>query len=222
MVLNRINARFRDAVPTSDLKRVGVIIHGKDAMEDPDRPWMACPKSSLACGFISDRMSSSLVYKGKTAAFSGGFGIILMPEATRLLCAYGGDGGTRGKTCSPPGMTSHCIPGCVTSGGAGEWCEPSKTNSPRDFWCDGRPWRPRDLGNFISRDKGSNSYNEMVVDGYYWNNHLPHSIEAILTIGEASTKAMHDRFLSAYKVTAQQVPLVRYVPELGDAPFVLA
>ena len=75
---------------------MGVVIHAFDGQEDPDRKWAVCPPANGQCGFISDRMSASVIFKGKTAAFSGGGGIILNPEASRLLCAYGGDGGTRG------------------------------------------------------------------------------------------------------------------------------
>ena len=73
----------------------GVIIHSTDQTEDPERPWAVCSASNLACGFFSDRISASVVYKGKTSAYSGGGGLVVRPQYARLLCGYGGDGGTR-------------------------------------------------------------------------------------------------------------------------------
>jgi len=177
--VDRINERFRSAKPGSSLlHEIGVMIHGIDGQEDDDYPWRVCPKSSMGCGFLSDRMSISVIYKGKTATFSGGGGVILSPDATRVLCAYGGDGGTRGKLCHPPGLTAQCVPGCMMGQGSYEaWCEPG----PNDYWCDGHPWRPEELGTFLQRDRISQQYNEIIVDGFYWNEKLPRSIEAILT-----------------------------------------
>jgi hypothetical protein len=199
-------------------------MHGMDSMEDPSHPWAVCAPTSLQCGFISDRMSTSLVYKGRARFFSGSVLLALAPESTRLLCAYGGDGGTRGKTCEPPGLTKHCIPGCASNGEDYEFCNPGRTTNAGDFWCDGRPWKPQDLGKFLNRDKNSRQYNEFVVDGFYWNQHLPHSIEAIVIgeDGKAKASALHQKFLAAYpQLTAKDVPLVSFHPNNEDEPFVL-
>ena len=91
-VVDRINSRYHNAKPgSSNLQDIGVIVHGIDHQEDPQRPWAVCSPSSLDCGFLSDRMSASVVYEGKTAAFSGGGGVVLNPAATVVLCAYGGE-----------------------------------------------------------------------------------------------------------------------------------
>lgn len=114
--IDRINHRYQNAkVGSNQLEDVGVIIHGIDNQEDPKRPWAVCSPKDLHCGFLSDRMSASIVYKGKTAAFSGGGGVILNPSKTRAMCIYGGDGGTRGKTCDPPGESATCASSPVHS-----------------------------------------------------------------------------------------------------------
>ena len=104
-----------------------------------------------------------------------------------------------------------------------EFCNPAHTAQPGDFWCDGRPWKPHDLGQFLKREKFSRQYNEFIVDGFYWNQNLPHSIEAIVIGdgGKAKASALHQRFLEAYSLTAEQVPLVSYHPKNEDEPFVL-
>ena len=210
--------RYRNYKPGSNLLTdIGVVIHAFDGQEDPGRKWAVCAPTSQ-CGFISDRMSASVIFKGKTAAFSGGGGVILNPEATRLLCAYGGDGGTRGKLCHPPGVSGSCIPGCTS--GPRQWCNPEEVWNNKGAWCDGRPWRPTDFGKFFELDKLSSTYNEVIADGFYWNQHLPHSIEAIIgSPGEPAAQALHAEFLETYGLSSAQVPLVTFNKEILDAPF---
>ena len=217
-MVDRINRRYNAFVEgSSRLEDAGVLVHGIDFTEDPDRPWAVCPTSSSDCGFLSDRMSASLIWKVKgTAAFSGGGGVILNPNATRLLCIYGGDGGTRGKTCSPPGASDRCLPGCVASY-RDAWCDAS---GARSSWCDGHPWRPSELGTFVALDGGSAIYNEAIVDGFYWNAHLPHSIEALIgSPGDPAAVRLHERFLRTYRLTAEDVPLVIFEKDKPDCPF---
>ena len=200
----------------------GVIIHSTDQTEDPERPWAVCSASSLACGFFSDRISASVVYKGKTSAYSGGGGVVVRPQYARLLCGYGGDGGTRGKTCTPPGVSPSCTPGCVTGSdqGWGTWCDPASTANPRDGWCDGHPWRPSDMGELLSRDRFSPNYNEVILDGAYWNAMLPNTIEAMIASpDDPRAVEQHAKFLSTYGLTAEQVPLLVYSPRDLEAPF---
>lgn len=170
-VVDRINSRYNHWVAGSNrLEDIGVIVHGIDHTEDPEMPWAVCPPDSSDCGFLSDRMSASVIWRTKgTAAFGGGGGVILNPNATRLLCIYGGDGGTRGKTCSiadelkhgvSPGWTPEhapgCTPGCVASQ-YDEWCDGENAGSS---WCDGKAWRMADVGHFLELDGGMTTYNE--------------------------------------------------------------
>ena len=38
----RLNKMFRNGKATNSLSGVGIIVHGFDAMEDPERPWRPC------------------------------------------------------------------------------------------------------------------------------------------------------------------------------------
>ena len=228
-VVDRINARYRNVdlswaagMPITDLG--GVLVHGVDSQEDPERPWAVCSPKSPSCGFLSDRMSTSLIFRGKgTTSFGGGGGVILNPLATRILCAYGGDGGTRGKLCHPPGLSETCIPGCISPDSdphSAGWCKPSEALG--SSWCDGHPWKPSDLGQFLKLDQASQGYNEIMVDGFYWNAQLPHSIEAIVTSpGDPQAQAMHAKFIKAYGLKASDVPLVSFNKASIDSPFAL-
>lgn len=212
--------RFQSATSMSKSPEdFGVIIHSIDQMEDPERPWAVCSATNMMCGFLSDRISASVVYKGKTSAYSGGGGVIVRPQFARVLCGYGGDGGTRGKTCKPPGVSSSCMPGCVT-GKSDTWCDPAVKDSPQDGWCDGHPWRPSDMGKLLARDRYSANYNEVILDGAYWNAMLPNTIEAMIASpGDPQAGEQHAKFLSTYGLTAEQVPLVVYSPGDLEMPF---
>jgi hypothetical protein len=202
---------------SSRLSDIGVIVHGIDYTEDPDRPWAACSPESSDCGFLSDRMSASVIWKVKgTAAFGGGGGVILNPKYSRVLCIYGGDGGTRGKTCSPPGATEQCVPGCVATA-HDAWCD---GEGARSSWCDGRPWRPSQLGRFLKLDGGMTTYNEAIIDGFFWNANLPHSIEALIgSPNDPGAVKLHERFLATYRLTKNDIPLLTFEKGRGDCPF---
>ena len=217
-VVDRINMRYNNFVPgSSRLEDIGVIVHGLDATEDKVRPWAACPPTQSDCGFLSDRMSASIIWKVKgPATFGGGGGVILSPNATRVLCAYGGDGGTRGKTCTPPGLTDTCTPGCASSL-YDTWCD---GRSAQSAWCDGHPWAPSALGRFLELDGGSSIYNEAILDGFYWNKHLPHSIEALIgSPGDPQAVRLHERFLATYHLKKGDVPLLTFNKDDVDCPF---
>ena len=244
-VVDRINKRFHAAVRgSSDLMEIGVMIHGLDGTEDPKRKWAPCPIDVEQCGFLSDRMSASVVHPEKVQAFSiEGGGVVLNPKYVTVLCAFGGDGGTRGRTCSPPGKNPNCVPGCWAGPacwneegndrkgkggcwqGAGQWsdwCDPfSGMPAMSDGWCGGRAWQPEDLGELLSRDRARDVYNEIIVDAQAWNEHLPDSIEAVLTDGQGGAGAQwYTDFLSSYPES--RAPLLLYVPgpENPGGPFV--
>ena len=191
------------------------MVHALDATESEDRPWIA---GSVRADILSDRMSVSLIFQAKgTNAFGGG-GVVLNPEHTRVFCFYGGDGGTRGKLCRPPGETPTCIPGCQQSAGE-RWCDASRATNA---WCDGRPWHFEDMGVALQLDALKSEYNEAVVDAFYWNAQLPHSIDALIaTPNDPRAEAMHRTFLSTYHLTADAVPLVVFNKARGDCPFEL-
>ncbi|KAL1504070.1 hypothetical protein AB1Y20_010480 [Prymnesium parvum] len=153
-IADKINERFRNFRASSELSWEhfpAVIVHGMDHTEDPDEPYRVCSPHSPDCGFLSDRMSASIIWKDKGTATFGGGGFVLNPSYTRILCIYGGDGGTRGKLCKPPGTTPACIPGCKTSE-IDHWCDPAKADSS---WCDGKAWPPSQLKRMLLLDQGT-------------------------------------------------------------------
>ena len=197
---------------------MGVLVHGIDSTEDDQRPWAPCRADQPSCGFLSDRMSASFVFKEKGTNTFGGGGVILNPHYNRLFCFYGGDGGTRGKLCHPPGATSTCVPGCHERP-TDMWCRAAVATSS---WCDGLPWHPEDLAAAVQLDAVSSAYNEAIVDAFYWKEQLPHSVEAIITTpNNPSDEAMHRRFLHTYRLTEDDVPLVVFNKDRHDRPFQL-
>ena len=226
------------------------MIHLIDGFEETGKPWqMACtPKPG--CDFISDRISVTVLHSNKLAggigladavgtvvqslSVPGGGGIIVRPslEATRVLCGYGGDGGSRKMTCNPPGTDNpRCIPGCIRCYPkfCQTWCDPRKHTIAPHGWCEGKPWRPGDLGKMLDSNVHSAEYNEVVLDGFFTNQHLPGAIEAMFYLptdlnNGAAAKAMHNAFLEAYpSLKYTDVPLLRLDDSgpKGSGPFVL-
>lgn len=159
---------------------------------------------------------------------------ILDPFYTRLMCVYGGDGRTRGKNCRPSaGVSSTCIPACITelnpSGKNAvqqyeKWCA---STTSTDHYCDGHPWKPEQVGKMLDRERARMQrglplpceqcgYNEVMVDGFYHNAHLPHAIEAWV-VGPADNRAkareLHGKLLREYGLSASQVPMLVYNAE---------
>lgn len=247
-VAEAINARFHHPKHGSNLlEDAGVIVHMVDGYEEYGKPWQMACTPSPSCSWQSDRISASIIHKGRpgsygpdapSGAYRGKGGIILRPASVTLLCGYPGDGNTRRVTCQPPGVSSTCIPGCIQN------YRVSIDNSadPWQRWCDiadhtgqcegdlSRPWRPADLGALMHRDQSSPrkaAYNELVIDGPSANAQLPTTIEAFFMLptdphdGQVARDA-HRNFLATYpNLKAQDVPLLVYRPEDPNGPFVL-
>ena len=76
------------------------------------------------------------------------------------------------------------------------------------------------MGELLSRDRYSANYNEIILDGEFWNAMLPNTIEAIIASpGDPQAGEQHANFLSTYGLTASQVPLVIYSPGDVETPF---
>ena len=59
-----------------------------------------------------------------------------------------------------------------------------------------------------------------VIDGFFWNAHLPWSIEAVIgSPGDLGAVRLHERFLASYHITKADVPLVTFHKEEADCPF---
>ena len=149
-------------------------------------------------------------------------GLIMRGEANKLLCAYSGDGGTRGVVCHGE---AQCVPGCVQPGG--EWCDALRGTG--DGWCDGRPFAPKLLSTVLNRFMlNPGAYNEMVFDASTWGRNLPHSVLAIFypdnagDDGQFIARDAHRRMLQEYKLTADELPLVVLRLNDWDRPFEVA
>ena len=230
-----INARFNAAKPGSGrLDEIGVIIHGVDRTEDPTRTWAPCPPGSEQCGFLSDRVSTFVVHRDKTAAFSlEDGGIVLNPEHAVVLCGYGGDGGTRGRTCSPPGANANCVPGCwcswpsddcwIGAGDYSDWCDPWSNFAAHggvDAWCGGKAWKASDLGELLRRDRAMpERVNEIVVDAHVWEARLPDSIDAIIAPSKAEKNGAVEKWYKDFlrRYPTSRAPLLRYRPTSAGA-----
>ena len=226
-----MNELFRSGKATNRLGEVGIIVHGFDAMEDPDDPWKPCPADALGCATLRDRLSCSIINAGMADAdrrygmplfASPSGGLIMRGEANKLLCAYSGDGGTRGVVCHGE---AQCVPGCVQPGG--EWCDALR--GAGDGWCDGRPFAPKHLSTVLNRFMlNPGAYNEMVFDASTWGRNLPHSVLAIFypdnagDDGQFIARDAHRRMLEEYKLTADELPLVVLRLNDWDRPFEVA
>ena len=236
----------------------GVLLHQFDDWEDPSAPWSPCPAKggSGVCGRVDsltrrDRVSTSMIYAGMKRhdrpdrnvipLFSRRGGVILRPETTKVLCAYGIDAGIdygsdKGANCRVATSGSECIPGCgnppewcTETGLIGGWCRCSfawscgTQNSPR-------PYRPEDLGamlenhaSFGDQFKGIGTfsgYNELIVESATWIENLPRSIEAFFTVAggdEAFARRAHSDFVQRYG--AEIAPLVQLRPDRWSEPF---
>ena len=152
-------------------------------------------------------------------------GIVLKPEENNVFCAYVTDSGTDMRRCDPPGKSDRCTPGCSGKGvnaGGPEWCVPFE---PFGSYCS---WAPQHL-NWVMEismpthtgphgagyQNGGGHYNELVIDAFHFQDHLPWSIEAFWydplssKDGGASQRVQHAAFLAEFEVTALAVPLLK-------------
>ena len=146
-----------------------------------------------------------------------------MPQALKILCAYDADGSSMNKMCEPPGNSPQCMPGCPLGHADASWCRTS-----RDTQC---AWRSDQLQQMLSqqqqREQSRGSYNEVVLDPSAWVANLPHTIVAGFYPSYASqehqayARAVHRKFLRAYALTSEDVPMVEYNPRRGRQPFSL-
>jgi hypothetical protein len=184
-----------------------VLIHLTDGFERADKPWV--PDKTY--------LSASLIYAAQRAnprsrlpTFNGGVrGLILRPHVTRVVC----------------GCASDCGGTCVNAYG--------RQAKPNDepVYCDATAavdparwvpcvWRPgRTFGTLFARTYRSELYNEIVVSGSVWAQHLPASVEAI--VGDERARAA---FLREYAHAVQPVrpgdfPAVRLDLTDFETPF---
>ena len=124
-----------------------------------------------------------------------GVGWVLRAD-TDYVCSYTGDGGTQGQPLGACQIRERC------------------TTSHPWFPCQ---WPSSDLANAIATQqripKARVHYNEFIVNATYWEEGLPDVIDAALCTRRHDcwrARAIHARFLAAYRRTARQTPLVYY------------
>lgn len=242
-VASRLNERFRNGRPSSDLAHVGVVMHAFDRISEAQwAPWAACDAHGhgpqchngytgrMSCFLSFQRMRDRRDRVAVPFPQWGG-GVVASPTL-RLKCAYGDDA-----------TTAHTWNGCY-----GQWCDRNDPwkhgsgGSPCGFGSAGQVhanWHPEDLDKMLSlwnrysqhyqAPGWYSGYNELVYDSSEWNRHLPHSIEAFYIMAEHcelswwrthdDTIHRHQAFLRQYGVSANEIPLLCVSPSKWDAPF---
>ncbi|KAL1498856.1 hypothetical protein AB1Y20_013381 [Prymnesium parvum] len=229
--VDAINRRFRTP-PYSGWDQSGapadkgVLIHVFDGWEEHDtgefHSWRAdlVQRPQLSASIIfADQQPTD--YPGvPIPVYANGWtadGVILRPgDGTRVVCGSASDTG---------------------SGSCKAWCPHVGAASDRyDPWTDGRDgcaggsWRPEDFGVFLRRSalwqkvvqaRGhAMDYNEIILDGAHWNDHLPGTIEAFF--GGEKARRQRETFLQAFpQLSPSEVPLLRFDRNNWEEPFSL-
>ena len=208
-LVERLNARFhrdpfecawrRDGL----LADCGILYHGSDGWEDHELEFMPRERRSMSASMLYHAQYPIRTFGGSTR------GLILRPGAVRILCGCGQDCG------------ANCEPGIRKA------CEPARDcRDERDTYCSNCAWQPGPaFGELFLRGKrqsefgqGQDHYNEIVVDGGYWLDHMPDAVEAIV-----ANEQVRDAFLRRYPEfkphRSRDFPLVRLDLRNREAPF---
>ena len=230
-VAARLNERFRSAHFSSRLSEAGVLLRSLDHTEDQSRPWQGCVDPAAArarsrdnadCAELGGRLSAMFVSAAQSAGnrripiFSPNrAGVVYRPEAIEraqaLACAYGNDGGTRGKA-----------DGCAASSGeVPDWCP--RPGSKDEVWCDGRPHPIKNLDALLRFNAERGGYNECILGAANLAAALPQAVEALFYVAGAyasvvEARATYARFLDVYGEDAD-VALVQIDPNDWESPF---
>ena len=127
-----LNRRYQEGRPSSDLGRVGVLVHVDDGMVDKS----GNPRDQFVSASIVSASYGELFHRGG----SGGF--ILNPSQVSFLCSWNCDGGTSSRHC-PQESANGCVPGCTAPAFAGDhtvWC------GEHGGYC---PFHPSDLRSML-------------------------------------------------------------------------
>ena len=187
---------------------------------------------------------------------------MVSPSHAHPRCMYVGDGGSNRRECAP-GAPKGCINGCTAhvprfSSQLPQWC--SARNDPsggsitlRESTCRG-PWRPQDAESFFKAIRrfrlkegyhacaacGSRVFNEVVLDGPTFLQHLPFSVAAFFhmagaggrgssSVGEFGAKeeprytdAAYRSLLRHFNATEASLPLLQLDLRATRSPFSLS
>ena len=235
-VIKQLHSRFHRSPDTAAwdasgaLADAAVLVHVFDGWEQKNgQSWAA--QGSISCSLIYGSLRPRGHYSIPTysAWASGVQGVIFRPgPTTRILCGNAADSSV-GK------CKEHWCPSVSLSQDS---YDPTKTrgnDGPAGCYVS---WKPQDFGVFLRRFTKYNKavkaafshrldYNEIIVDGGHWTDHLPDSIEAFFTSDELGMKEeqeglaieQHRLFLQTYHLSAAQVPLLKLDPTNWDEPF---
>ena len=242
-VVAKINKRFH-ADPysyswssTGSLADAGVLIHVIDGWEEVG--YGADGKTLRAWRSNKDIMSCSLIFADQrppghedtpiqvyNRGLEGVQGLVFRPGSSmRIRCCTAKDSGS-----------GHCRKDLcphITLEDARALIEAKRAASGGHWWrlddfarCS---YAPEDFGAYLYRDWAwmkeqhccPTYYNEVVVDGLHWTEHLPDTIEAFFGTGDLA-RTQHRAFLREYGLSAQQVPLLAFDLSNWDEPFSLA
>ena len=165
-------------------------------------------------------------------------GLVISPQVA-VLCGWSRDGATSKRTCNPVGGDAHCVPGCANDAWGsddGHWCPESAADGS---WCPvpperlgemlaqhARTWRARPATCHFDHEPRNCNYNELVLSAASWREALPAAVQAVFYMAAAEgtddeTYARQTRaaFAAAYGLPPSAVPLLRFDPRKGDAPF---
>jgi hypothetical protein len=221
-IVRRINLRFKNGAPSSELAAVGVLFHTFDAVEgarERDDLWTPCPRN-MWCHAYGEHFSASLLNHDLPHFFNEKMsGFILSPYAlepasTSVRCAYAYDAGTMGTTGGcPAGRCDHTQ--------NLDWC-----------WWSGSQLQEMVNYHLHRRHKGgcgldNCDYNELILESTALSAALPTAIEAVFfPVGSANGEAKARRVLRAFKEafgeSVRTTPLVSYdLQKVDGSPFTL-
>lgn len=168
-MVDELNSRFRRGKRDgAALAEFGVFLHQFDFMDDDNpsgRPWQPGAGTwirpdgqRVSSADRGDRISAALINAQMTPEIFGSApiyslslaGLVLSPQHNTLLCSYAYDVDSLERTCSPPGLTSSCTPGCTHPRGghrAVNWCSSTRREAVDDEWpC---AWRPSETHSML-------------------------------------------------------------------------
>lgn len=147
-----INARFRNARPSNNPNKFGVLVHVIDGSEDAREPWLPAARLGFS-RVLHDRLPASLIYAGLERIwtdegctrvclrFNGTIpmplgegmrgGYVLQPMANQVRCAFPSDGGSRFKPdgCACKAMSLVQTHASAEIDDCNRWCEPKSAKA---------------------------------------------------------------------------------------------
>jgi len=229
-IVHRLNERFRNGRPSSNLAEAGVVMHQFDNFEDKQKPWL-CQMDGKWDGRVSAmiafrRMKDRHDRDGVPLINWGG-GVVVDPRR-KIKCCYGDDASTylaqRGYGC----YTSYCDRNHPFA--KGNWGKPCGFGPKESFRTS---WHAQDLDKMLElyvhysqpyrSPQWYSGYNEVIYGYTEWNNYMPNTVEAFFTIAGdhvgSRDYGYYQKFLTEYRVAKDDIPFLKFDPDRWDGPF---